>query len=127
MAALLALLEANTLKKQRVFRDRSHPFDLYNDKEMFKKYRFTRDGVRSIIAILDTALQPRTARNRAVPPSLQVFIALRFFATGSVLDSSATIHGVSRSTTCRIIRRVAESLSQRKNEVIYLIFLHFHC
>ena len=87
MAALLAMLEANTLRKQRVFHDRSHPFDLYNDTEMFKKYRFTRDWVRSIIANLEAALQPKTQRNKAVPPSLQVFIALRFFATGSVLDN----------------------------------------
>nr|XP_054771454.1 putative nuclease HARBI1 [Lytechinus pictus] len=36
----------------------------------------------------------------------------------SVLDSSGTIHGVSRSTTCRVIHRVAGALCNIKHEII---------
>ena len=58
-----------------------------------------------------------TNRNKALSPSQQVFVALQFFATGSVLDDSSTIHGVSRATTCRTISRVTNALCGLRNEV----------
>ena len=128
MAALLRLHALRGMRRERVFRDRTHPFDLYNDKEMYKKYRFDRDGVRQIIDILQDVLQQQTERNHALTPTQQVFVALRFYATGSVLDSSATIHGVSRPTTSRVIRRVSLALCEIKDQVsifYYCCFIYY--
>ena len=94
------------LRRERVFRDRTKPLDIYDDTDMFKKYRFTRAGVQTLIDRLGGQLEHQTQRNHAVPPSLQVFIALRFYATGSVLDNSAAHHGVSIPTASRIVRSV---------------------
>ena len=66
---------------------------MYDNSEMFKKYRFTREGVQHIIQMLEGELEHAMRRSHALPAYLQVFVALRFFTTGSVPDSSATIHG----------------------------------
>ena len=116
MAYLLLLLE-RARRRERVFRDRTQPLDLYDDVEMLKKYRFTRAGVMEIIDSLGGQLEHPTNRNHAVPPSLQIFVALRFYATGSVLDNSATQHGVSLSTASRIVKSVTDVLCDKKHEV----------
>ena len=97
-------------RRERVFRDRTNPLEIYNDTEMFKKYRFDRAGVVNIIDTLPDQLEHPTNRNKALSPSQQVFVALQFFATGSVLDDSSTIHVVSRATTSRTISRVSNDL-----------------
>ena len=116
MAYLLLLVE-RARRRERVFRDRTQPLDIYDDVDMFKKYRFNRAGVTYLIDRLGGHLEHQTQRNHAVPPSLQVFVALRFFATGSVLDNSASHHGVSISSVSRIVRRVTEVLCDMKEEV----------
>ena len=112
----LRLLAERGLRRERVFRDRSEaePLEMYNDTDMFKKYRFDRRGVMYLIDRLGGQLQHNTRRNHAMPPRLQVFIALRFFATGSVLDNSAYHHGVSIATTSRIVRKVTQLLCATK-------------
>ncbi|XP_030849805.1 putative nuclease HARBI1 [Strongylocentrotus purpuratus] len=119
MAALLhAIQHAAALRRERVFRDRRHPLDLYDDEQMFKLYRFSRQGCLHLINRLSRRIQHSTRRNHALPPSLQVFVALRFFATGSVMDCTSCIHGIHISTTSRTVRRVALALGELRDEVI---------
>ena len=116
MAYLMLLLE-RAQRRERVFRDRTNPLEIYDDVDLFKKYRFNRAGVMTLIDRLGGQLEHQTRRNHAVPPSLQVFVALRFFATGSVLDNSAVHHGISIATTCRIVRSVTQVLCGMKAQV----------
>lgn len=117
MAAHMGILVQRALRRERVVRDRAHPLELYNDKELFKKYRFNHEGVIAIIELIGGDIQRPTQRSFAIPSSLQVFIALRFYATGSVIDATATIHGISRATASRVIRRVTRVLCTKRNEV----------
>ncbi|KAJ8048988.1 Protein ALP1-like [Holothuria leucospilota] len=106
-------------RRERVFRDRTNPLDLWTDQQMYAKYRFSRLACINIIDMLQDELEHRTRRNHALPPSLQVFIALRFFGHGSVTDDSgAEPHGVSIPTACRAVRRVTKALCRRQNQFI---------
>ena len=87
---------------------------MYDNSEMFKKYRFTREGVQHIIQIMEGGLEHATKRSHTLPAHLQVYVVLGFFATGSVLDSSATIHGCSIATMSRVVRRVTQLLCKKK-------------
>ncbi|XP_041469638.1 putative nuclease HARBI1 [Lytechinus variegatus] len=118
MAAVLHALQIAALRRERVFRDRHHPLDVYDDQQMFKLYRFTRQGCLHIIDMISDRLEHRTRRNRALSPSLQVFLSLRYYATGSVMDDTRCIHGVHLSTASRTIRRVTLALCELKDEVI---------
>lgn len=105
------------LRRERVFRDRTNPLDIYDDRELHKRYRFTRDGCTRIIDLLTEDLETPTRRNHSVPGSLQVFIALSFYGQGALFSNTATIHGVSIPTASRVIRRVTLALIRRRNTV----------
>ena len=119
MAALLLYINnARALQRERIFRDRTNPLDSYGDKRMHKYYRFTRNGVMRIIDILSPSLEPNTNRSHSIPADLQVFIALRFYATGCFYSSTAAHHGISEASVCRIVHRVTEVLVGKKDEYV---------
>ena len=121
MAAYLVELEevgeADRERVGRTFRDRFHPLDSLSDEQLCKKYRFSRQGIMRISDLIGASLQHETGRNFALSSTLQVLVALNFYATGAVLDSVATIHGVHRSTVSRVIHNVANALCRQKNNV----------
>lgn len=131
MAAVLEALEDDGMRRERVFRDRTNPLDLYDDVDMFKKYRYNREGVMFLIDLLHEDLEHATKRTNALPAPLQVFVALRFYATGSVMDSPASLHGVSLSSCSRVLRRVTQAICAKKDRVssptpspIILLIIH---
>ena len=66
-----------------MFRDRSHSFEIYDDAELFTKYRFRRADI--IIMDLDDVVGDSVLvaeRKAPVTPTL----ALRFFACGIALS-----------------------------------------
>lgn len=75
MAAAMLLIDneaRRALRRQRVFRDRLHPLDAYDDTELLRRYRVTRPVLTEIIDLIQDDIQPVTNRTRAVPASLQV-------------------------------------------------------
>ena len=110
-------LQARGARRRRIFRARVHPLETCSEEELRRRYRFGRRGIQDVIELVRDEIKPKTKRNRAVPPCLQVLIALNFFATGSVQESTAAMHGVHVSTISRIIHRVARALCTHKAEV----------
>ena len=82
MAAHIQILQ-RAFVENTFFRDNTNPLDYMADDELFRNYRFTRQGIFFLIDTFGGALSRRTLRNRALPPSLQLLIALRFYATGT--------------------------------------------
>ena len=92
MAALQMILGerlAAGFRRQRIFRDRNYPLDNYNDEEMYMRYRFTRRGVMKLMDMMAAELSPPTKRSHSIDGRLQICIALRFYATGNVIFSTA--------------------------------------
>ena len=67
MAVQLQLLANHrALRRERLFRDRTNPLDIYDDVEMYKKYRFTRFGCMHLIDLLEARLShPETTPYQA--------------------------------------------------------------
>ena len=98
--------------QRQVFRDYSHPFDKYNDLELYRKFRFTRQVIVEITGEIADLLQLAT-RQGALSPILQVLLTLRFHATGSFQDICGELVSVSQTTASRTITRVTGALLQR--------------
>ena len=46
---IMELVElSRAIRKERVFRDRRKPIDVFDDDEVYKRYRFTREGIMQI-------------------------------------------------------------------------------
>ncbi len=123
MALALLCAQRNVqvpVRAHRRFRDRTNPLDNLNDAEMFKQYRFTRQGCIHIIDLLEADLAPQTNRNKAIPAAIQVFTALKYYAEGCVLTSAGKDTGISLASASRVIKRVTNLLCEKRNE--YIVF-----
>ena len=70
--------ERRQMRRNRIFRDRNHPFELFDDVELFQKFRFRRHDILEIADKVSDAIQ-KTNRKGTLPPLLQVMTALRFY------------------------------------------------
>lgn len=106
----------NTPSK-RVIRDRLNSLEAYTDDELFERYRF-RQVVYLLNLIGGTLLE--STRNNALPPMLQLFVCLRFFATGAYHKLIGDSLNVSESTAGRCCRSITEAiLHVRKQFIVF--------
>ena len=120
--ALTHLLMQNeyrrAMARERVFRDRTNPLDIFNDQKLYKRYRFSRKGCMFLIDLLSPELEPATQRSHAIPATIQVFTALRYYATGSYQTGSCDWSFISEASVSRILRRVTTALVDKRHEFI---------
>ena len=97
------------IRRNRIFRDRTNPFDEFDDVELYKKFRFRREDIITITAEIADDIE-HVNRQGSLPTLLQVLTALRFYATGSFQDVCGEMIGIHQSTASRTITRVTEAL-----------------
>ncbi len=77
MASYLIVFNKN-LHKERVFRDRQTPLEVYNDEECVQRFRFDRQTIADICLLLYDDLKRLTSRTQSMPVAIIVCAALRF-------------------------------------------------
>ena len=98
MASIFFLLENESnqsLRRQRVFRDRLNPLDAYSDLEFISRYRVDRVMFIELIGRLETYLSQTTRRSHSISATTQLAATLQFLATGSFQTVVASCHGIS--------------------------------
>lgn len=90
----------------------------YTEEELKSRYRFGSDSIKILVELLDDNLKRETSRSHALSTTVQVLVALRFFASGSFLQVIGDTVGLPKSTVSRIIRDVSVALTQKRNELI---------
>ena len=92
-------------------RDRSHPFEKFDDVELFQKFRFRRLEILAITDSIRNDIELANRRGSLTPLlDLQVMVALRLYASGSFQDACGELIGIDQSTVSRTIPRVTEAL-----------------
>ena len=84
------------IRRNRIFTDRDNPLDYLDEVEIICKYRLSRLLITTLCRMFQNDLQRPTIRSHAFSVSLQVMVALRFYATGSFQLVNADVHGLSR-------------------------------
>ena len=113
MAALVIFMRRNAnraLRRERVFRNRSDPLEMYNDFDLIERYRFDRNSILYIHEVIGNLICSSTNTNHALSSMLQIIITLHFMASGSFLRVIGDVHGVHKSTVSRVIVKVSEAL-----------------
>ena len=106
-------------RKERRFRlPDNFSFSDYTDDELRSRYRFGRESITFLVDLLRDDLERSTSRNHALSPTVQVLVALRFFASGSFLQVIGDTLGLSKSTVSRIITNVSTALVQKQRQFI---------
>ena len=100
------------LPRPRVFRDRTNPLEDMEPEEVFERYRFKPETILFLVEILYADLARPTRRNSALPPLIQILVALRFLATGSFYILVGEPLGIAKSTAGRAVRHVCFLLAR---------------
>jgi hypothetical protein len=101
---------------RRVFRDRLNPLDYMGDEELLRKYRLGRPLILELCNELQNSLERPTRRCHALPVSMQVTLALRFYATGSFQSVLCDSHGVCEMSVSRSVHSVSSHLATMINQ-----------
>jgi hypothetical protein len=104
----------------RLFRDRTNPLDYMTDTQIVHSYRLDRESIYELCHELEAELARPTRRVHAPPVSLQVMIAILYFASGSYINVIGDAHGVSKMSVSRSIHSIAKKHCQ-KHWSIYTI------
>ena len=102
---------------QRPLRDRMDPLTL-PDHVLVRQYRLPRQAIMYLADILREVLQRRTNRSTPLPVTLQIMVALRFFASGSFQNVLGGTVGVSQSSVSRVVSSVSRAISRRARHFI---------
>ena len=108
----------NNIRRNRIFRDRLNPLDAYNDIEIIRRYRLSRQLILDLYDQIGLELEPLTHRNHSIPGMLQIFCTLRFYACGSFQVVVGDGIGIHKSSVSRIIARVTEKICRLRNMYI---------
>ena len=82
---------------------RMHANDLTNfsEDEFKRRFRFGRYTIIFLVELPREDLERPTSRNHALSPTVQVLVALHFFASGSFLQVIGDTVGLPKSTVSR--------------------------
>ena len=121
MSAVVGFLrrrDRRAIRRNRIFRDRTHPLEIYTDNKVFKKFRFHRHAMLELTESVEDEIIDVLLRKGALTPLLQVLLTLRFYATGTFQDVVGGLIGVSQVTASRTITRVTDVLVRHVPEWI---------
>ncbi|XP_033731472.1 putative nuclease HARBI1 [Pecten maximus] len=117
-ALLLHLHQHNQNIPRRLLRDRNNPLDYFSDEAIISSYRLDRQTIFELCNDLNMELSRATMRNRALPVSLQVMIALRYYASGSYMSVIGDAHGVSKMAVSRAVKTLSFTLARQNQQYI---------
>ena len=89
----------------RIFSDRSHPFDAWDDDQLFRKFRFRRQDIKAITGDIEGDIDI-AHRAGSLSPLLQVLVTLRYHAGGSFQNVCGELIEVDQSTVSRTVTPV---------------------
>lgn len=69
---ILEVIDIAELPVERIIRDRTNPFDLYDDNKFKLRYRFNKNTTHNIMNLLNEDLIRPTERHMALSPETQV-------------------------------------------------------
>lgn len=100
--------EEGLVCRQRVFRPRIN-FDSFCVMEFKERFRLRPNEAEFVV----TRLAPRlidSNKNMALTPRQQLLVALHWLGNGSQYHGIGDMHGVSKSTVCRSLKRVVNAI-----------------
>ena len=106
------------MRRERVFRDRRNPLEIFDDEELQARYRFSRQGIMKITDVIAPDIEHPTKRNCALLPYQQVLIARQYYATGTFHLVAGDPLQVTQPTACRAIHRVTNGLCRKIKDFV---------
>lgn len=103
--------------RRKIYRDRIN-FDFFLESVFIERFRLSRSAAEKVLIAIGQQIDHKTNKNHALNPKQQILTALHFFGNGSQYHSIGDMHGIHKSTVCRIVDRVSRA-------IIRILFLKY--
>ncbi len=99
------------IRRLRTFQERKNVLELYDDRELIKRYRLDHQGILFVTDLVRNSITPQTIRNNALTAELKVIMTLRFLATEKMQQCTGDDLGPSQSTVSRVLNGTIAALT----------------
>ena len=106
------------VRVERVFRDRSNPLEQLAREEVRDRYRFYPESILLLLQSVAAALETETNRSMPLPPLLSLLVTLHFLASGCHYIIIGDIHGISKSSVSRAVKKTTILISSLLGEYV---------
>lgn len=98
-----------SIRRRKIYRDRIN-FDFFLESSFIERFRVRRATAEHVLKLIGPKIQHKTKKNHALDSKQQILVALHFFGNGSQYHGISDMHGIHKSTVCRIIHRVSKAI-----------------
>ena len=95
-------------------------FETLSEEEFRMRFRLSKNTSRVILEQIRGRISSRTNRNRAITAEVKLLLALRFYASGSMLLAMADFTGVSKASAGRIAKSVTLAIASLRPQYIFM-------
>ncbi len=110
-------LYGNAIRRERIFRDRSHPLE-WSDAKLKNLFRFERRNLMKLIDTLTPSLECPTHRNHSIPATISVCTGLHYLATGSFQTTVAEVMGISQKAVSECYWKFVTAVNEQYAGII---------
>lgn len=104
--------------RNRRLKDRSNPFEEFDDEQFSARFRFPKSSIIHFISLIEEKLPTSYSHSLTVPSWLQVLIAMRFYGTGAQQILVGDYAGIHQSTVSRIVKRISTAIAKLRQRFI---------
>ncbi|XP_067619917.1 putative nuclease HARBI1 [Eurosta solidaginis] len=105
------------VRRSKTIRERT-VFSNYDEKDFRDRFRLTKEVAWAVLAKIKDKLEHKTKWNSALTAETMLLVTLRFYATGSFLQTVGDLCGVSTKTTSRVVTVVSHNLALLAKDII---------
>lgn len=110
-------------RRPRKIKPRINYIEILDEVDFKNRFRISKNSFMILLERIENQIRQNTDCNDAIPPIIQLLVALRFYATGSYLQIIGDFCGISISSTQRIVYRVSCAIATLRQEFIKLPLL----
>ena len=99
-------------RKERILKDRENLLESYDDANFKDRFHLSKQTVINVLLMIQDELTFLTNRNKPLSPLFQLFLTLRYFATGSFQLVIGDLNSVSQGAVSYTIHKVAREIAK---------------
>ena len=110
---------ARKLKDEGRICVRNNPFNDFSDKEFLRRFRFSKEAVKStLLPLVAEKVRFDSCRNNPAPPEIRLLVALGYFASNCFHTVTTDLSGTSPASVSRYISRVSRAFADLQSKFI---------
>lgn len=96
-------------RKRKVYRERIN-FSFFLESTFIERFRISQSAAEKVLCAIGESIDHRSHMNCALLPKQQLLVALHFYGSGAQYHGIGDMHGIHKSTVCRVVNRVSRSV-----------------